>query len=66
MTVALQDNIKCGDIKEDNYVLVEELIKNKTHFYVAKDKKSSHCLLIQYLGKTGMNTFILSIILSTK
>lgn len=49
MTVALQDNIKCGDIKEDNYVLVEELIKNKTQFYVAKVIKKVH---IVYLSNT--------------
>lgn len=36
MDVALQDNIKCGDIKEDSYVLVEELIKNKLSFMMPK------------------------------
>lgn len=60
MDVALQDSIECGDIKEDDYVLVKIDGNKKTLFYVAKViKKVDIVYEIQYLVKTGMNTFVL-------
>lgn len=60
MDIALQDNIECVEIKVDDYVLVKLAGKKKTLYYVAKVvKKVDIVYEIQYLVKTGMNTFLL-------
>jgi transposase-like protein len=59
MNIALQDNIECVEIKKDDYVLVKLAGKKKILYYVAKViNKVGVVYEIQYLVKTGENTFI--------
>ena len=58
--IALQQNIECNDSKQNDYVLVKLATKQKTLYYIAKVmKKIDIVYAIQYLAKTGRNTFIL-------
>lgn len=60
MDIALENDIECGDIKEEDFVLVKLAGKKKILHYVAKVvKKIDFVYEILYLVKTGTNTFIL-------